>query len=69
MIFVFLHFSITCVIEKWRHFLRCAVLLRLKAGAGLPWPARSAGGRSSGPSSSDRLALMPQEPLIKSEVP
>ncbi len=48
---------------------RCAFLLRLKAGAGLPWPARSAGGRSSGPSSSDRLALMPQKPLIKSEVP
>src|SRR5229473_2663381 len=29
---------------------RCAFLLRLKAGAGLPWPARSAGGRSTGPS-------------------
>ena len=43
--------------QKWRYFLRCAFLLRLKARAGLPWPARSAGGRSTGPSSNSASPL------------
>jgi len=46
-----------CVKQKWRYFLRCAFLLRLKARAGLPWPARSAGGRSTGPSSNSASSL------------
>jgi len=46
-----------CVKQKWRYFLRCAFLLRLKARAGLPWPARSAGGRSTGPSSNSASPL------------
>src|SRR5713226_8520917 len=45
------------VFEQWRYFLRCAFLLRLKARAGLPWPARSAGGRSTGPSSDSASPL------------
>src|SRR5712692_9830300 len=46
-----------CVKQKWRYFLRCAFLLRAQARAGLPWPARSAGGRSTGPSSDSASPL------------
>ncbi|MEW6354228.1 MAG: hypothetical protein AB1469_08045 [Pseudomonadota bacterium] len=59
-IFVFLHFSITCAIEKWRHLRRYAILLRWQA-QGKPSLAY--------PLAASLRAHVPQESLNKSEIP